>query len=135
MRAIMEAIRDLGLLSLDPVEVKGQSVVPRDVFVKVAGERLRKPDGHDLVALRVLVTGEKAGRATERAWQMVARYDDDARAHGDDADHRLHAVDHGAAAGHGRDAARRAHARREHARRRATCEMLAERGIVVEALQ
>src|SRR5690606_19148713 len=33
---IMEAIRDLGLLSLDPVDVKGQSVVPRDVFVKVA---------------------------------------------------------------------------------------------------
>ncbi len=73
---IMEAIRDLGLLSLDPVDVKGQSVVPRDVFVKVAGEKLRKPGGKDLVALRVVVTGIKDGAPAERAWQMVARYDE-----------------------------------------------------------
>ncbi len=73
---IMEAIRDLGLLSLDPVEVKGQTVVPRDVFVKVAGEKLRKPGGRDLVALRVVVRGTKDGAPAERAWQMVARYDE-----------------------------------------------------------
>ncbi len=73
---IMEAIRDLGLLSLDPVDVKGQSVVPRDVFVKVAGEKLRKPGAKDLVALRVVVAGTLAGAPAERAWQMVARYDD-----------------------------------------------------------
>ncbi len=73
---IMEAIRDLGLLSLDPVEVKGQQVVPRDVFVKVAGEKLRKPGGKDLVALRVVVTGKKDGRDAQRAWQLVARYDE-----------------------------------------------------------
>jgi lysine 6-dehydrogenase len=77
--AIMEAIRDLGLLSLEPVEVRGQSVVPRDVFVKVAGEKLRKPGGRDLVALRVVVTGEKAGAPATRAWQLVAHYDE---AHG-----------------------------------------------------
>lgn len=76
---IMEAIRDLGLLSLEPVEVKGQQVVPRDVFVKVAGEKLRKPGGRDLVALRVVVTGTKAGAPATRAWQLVARYDE---AHG-----------------------------------------------------
>ena len=73
---IMEAIRDLGLLSLDPVDVKGQQVVPRDVFVKVAGAKLRKPGGKDLVALRVVVTGKKDGQAAERAWQMIARYDE-----------------------------------------------------------
>lgn len=73
---IMEAIRDLGLLSLDPVDVKGQSVVPRDVFVKVAGEKLRKPGGRDLVALRVVVAGKKDGEAAARAWQLVARYDE-----------------------------------------------------------
>lgn len=73
---IMEAIRDLGLLSLDPVDVKGQQVVPRDVFVKVAGEKLRKPGGRDLVALRVVVTGTKDGAPATRAWQLVARYDE-----------------------------------------------------------
>lgn len=73
---IMEAIRDLGLLSLEPVDVKGQQVVPRDVFVKVAGEKLRKPGGRDLVALRVVVTGTKDGATATRAWQLVARYDE-----------------------------------------------------------
>lgn len=73
---IMEAIRDLGLLSLAPVDVKGQQVVPRDVFVKVAGEKLRKPGGRDLVALRVVVTGTKDGASATRAWQLVARYDE-----------------------------------------------------------
>lgn len=73
---IMEAIRDLGLLSLEPVDVKGQQVVPRDVFVKVAGEKLRKPGGRDLVALRVVVTGIKDGAPATRAWQLVARYDE-----------------------------------------------------------
>jgi lysine 6-dehydrogenase len=73
---IMEAIRDLGLLSLEPVDVKGQQVVPRDVFVAVAGEKLRKPGGRDLVALRVVVTGTKDGAPATRAWQLVARYDE-----------------------------------------------------------
>ena len=56
----MEAIRDLDLLSTEPVDVKGQQVVPRDVFVRVAGQKLhkRKPD---LVALRVVVRGAKNG--------------------------------------------------------------------------
>lgn len=72
---IMEAIRDLGLLSLDPVDVKGQRVVPRDVFVKAAGEKLRKPGSPDLVALRVVVSGTLNDAPAERAWQMVAMYD------------------------------------------------------------
>jgi len=72
---IMEAIRDLGLLSLEPVEVRGQQVVPRDVFVKVAGDKLRKPGGRDLVALRVVVSGRTNGAPASHAWQLVARYD------------------------------------------------------------
>jgi len=44
--------------------------------VKVAGEKLRKPGGRDLVALRVVVAGKKHGEAAERAWQLVARYDE-----------------------------------------------------------
>lgn len=71
---IMEAIRDLGLLSDAAVEIKGQHVVPRDVFVRVAGAALqkRKPD---LVALRVVVTGVKDGVARTRAWEVVDLYD------------------------------------------------------------
>ena len=72
--AIMHAIRDLGLLDASAVDVKGQSVVPRDVFVKVAGDHLRKGKP-DLVALRVVVTGTTAGVRSTRAWEVVDRYD------------------------------------------------------------
>ena len=58
---IMEAIRDLGLLSLDPIDVKGTKVIPRDVVVTTIGPKLRKPEGRDLVALRVIVAGTNNG--------------------------------------------------------------------------
>jgi lysine 6-dehydrogenase len=72
--AIMRAIRDLGLLDTAPVDVKGQQVSPRDVFVKVAGDHLRKGKP-DLVALRVTVTGMRDGQRHTRAWEVVDRYD------------------------------------------------------------
>ncbi len=71
---VMEAIRDLGLLDASPVDVKGQQVVPRDVFVRVAGEKLRKGKP-DLVALRVVVRGTKNGVTSTRAWEVLDRYD------------------------------------------------------------
>src|SRR5687767_15479442 len=64
---IMEAIRELGLLSLEPVDVKGVKVVPRDVFTAAAGPRLTKAKGRDLVALRVTVDGTTDGRPAPRA--------------------------------------------------------------------
>ena len=73
---IMEAIRDLGLLSLDPVDVKGQRVVPRDVAVAVMTPHLHKPDARDLVALRVIVAGTKAGKPVTQTWELIDRYDD-----------------------------------------------------------
>src|SRR5438552_2034737 len=50
--ALMEAIRSLGLLDLEPVELKGHRVVPRDVFIATVGPRLKKLNGRDLLALR-----------------------------------------------------------------------------------
>jgi len=76
---IMEDIRSLGLLDLEPVEVKGMKVVPRDVFIAVVGPRLNKPNGRDLVALRVVVSGKKAGKSQTKTFQLVDRYDE---AHG-----------------------------------------------------
>jgi lysine 6-dehydrogenase len=76
---IMEAIRELGLLELEPVEVKGVPVVPRDLFIAAVGPRLRKPKGRDLVALRVVVRGRKDGAPKSYAWELVDRFDE---AHG-----------------------------------------------------
>jgi lysine 6-dehydrogenase len=70
--AIMRPIRELGLLDLKPVTVKGIKVVPRDVFIATVSPRLTKPEGRDLVALRIEVTGKGGGRA---AWQLIDRYD------------------------------------------------------------
>ena len=72
----MEAIRELGLLDLEAVDVKGTKVVPRDVFIATAGPRLRKPEGRDLVALRVVVEGTKGGAAKRLGWQLIDRYDE-----------------------------------------------------------
>ena len=73
---IMEAIRDLGLLDLEPIEVKGDTVVPRDVAVAVMGKRLTKPKAKDLVALRVTVTGTRNGKPATVQWQLIDRYDE-----------------------------------------------------------
>ena len=72
---IMEAIRDLGLLDLTPVDVKGTRVVPRDVVVSVVGPRLTKAHGRDLVALRVTVEGTLRGAAARRSWELLDYYD------------------------------------------------------------
>ncbi len=72
---LMEAVRELGFLELDAVDVKGQRVVPRDLAVAVMGPRLRKPKSPDLVALRVVVEGERDGEPVARAWELVDRYD------------------------------------------------------------
>jgi lysine 6-dehydrogenase len=72
---IMEAIRDLGLLDLDPIEVKGSRVVPREAFIAAAAPHLTKPQGRDLVALRVLVEGKKGGKAKRLEWELVDKYD------------------------------------------------------------
>lgn len=72
---IMEAIRDLGLLDLDPVDVKGTKVAPRDVAVAAMGPHLTKPKSPDLVALRVEVSGRKGGVAKRFGWELVDKYD------------------------------------------------------------
>ena len=74
---IMEAIRELGLLDLNPVDVKGIKVVPRDLVVAAMGPRLTKPKGKDLVALRVSGEGTKAGVAKKVGWEMVDYYDEE----------------------------------------------------------
>jgi lysine 6-dehydrogenase len=65
--AIMRPIRELGLLDLKPVTVKGVKVVPRDAFIATVSPTLTK-SGPDLVALRVEVTG-RGGRRV--AWQLL----------------------------------------------------------------
>ena len=70
--AIMRPIREMGLLSLQPVRMKGTEIVPRDAFIAAVSPQLSKPNGRDLVALRVEVKG-RDGR--QIAWQLIDYYD------------------------------------------------------------
>src|SRR5690606_34893631 len=67
---IMRAIRDLGFFSLEPVDVKGMKVVPRDVALATMGPRLRR-SAPDMVVLRVEVSGEKDGQPKTHTWGLV----------------------------------------------------------------
>lgn len=76
---VMRAIRDLGLLDREPVQVGAARVTPRDLFLVVAGPRLlRDPrESPDMVALRVEVEGERGGRSLRLRWDLLDRFDPD----------------------------------------------------------
>jgi lysine 6-dehydrogenase len=71
--AIMRPIRELGLLDLAPISVKGREVAPRDVFIAAVSPKLTQPEGRDLVALRLEVRGRNGKRA---GWQLLDYYDE-----------------------------------------------------------
>ncbi len=71
--AIMRPIRELGLLDLTPLKVKGKEIVPRDAFIAAVSPKLTKPAGRDLVALRVDVRSSTGERAS---WELLDYYDE-----------------------------------------------------------
>ena len=71
--SIMRPIRELGLLDLTPIKVKGKEIVPRDAFIATVSPKLNKPQGRDLVALRVDVRGPDGRRAS---WELLDYYDE-----------------------------------------------------------
>lgn len=74
--AIMRPIRELGLISNTPITVKGKEIAPRDVFIAAVEPQLQKPDSPDLVALRVLVSGEKDGREKSIRFELLDFFDE-----------------------------------------------------------
>ena len=74
--AIMKPIRELGLIDNEPISVKGKQVVPRDLFIAAVHPTLFKPEGRDLVALRVEVSGTKDGAPHTTSFQLIDRYDE-----------------------------------------------------------
>ncbi|CAN5818075.1 saccharopine dehydrogenase C-terminal domain-containing protein [soil metagenome] len=70
-------VRELGLLGLDPVDVKGTKIVPRDAFMAIVGPLLKKDPSTspDQVALRVEVSGDKDGRDVTLRWDLLDRFD------------------------------------------------------------
>jgi lysine 6-dehydrogenase len=73
--AVVRPIRELGLLANEPIEVKGNKVVPRDVFIAAVSPKLSKPNGRDLVALQVQVTGKRQGKSDAVTFRLIDYYD------------------------------------------------------------
>jgi lysine 6-dehydrogenase len=73
--AVVRPIRELGLLGNDPIDVKGNKVVPRDVFIAAVSPKLSKPNGRDLVALQVQVSGKKDGKPQTVTFRLIDYYD------------------------------------------------------------
>ncbi len=73
---IMRDIRSMGLLDLEPVTVKGQKIVPRDAFIASVSPKLTKPEGRDLVALRVVVSGIKDGAPKSTTFDLIDYFDE-----------------------------------------------------------
>lgn len=71
----LKLFKDLGFLSLEPLEVKGQRVVPRDVFHAVMDQTWTLPGEPDLLVLRVDVLGTKGGAPVRWRAEIIDRQD------------------------------------------------------------
>jgi lysine 6-dehydrogenase len=73
--AQFKAFSDLGLLGLDPIDVAGQKVVPRDVFHALLAPQICRDEVKDVCVMRVKGIGTTKGRRAEASIELVDRYD------------------------------------------------------------
>jgi len=74
---LMRVLRDTGFFSLEPLEVGGQRVRPRDLTAALLFPRWTFAEGEaDLTVMRVRVAGVTAGRRLEYGWDLVDRFDE-----------------------------------------------------------
>jgi lysine 6-dehydrogenase len=67
-----------GLLEVDPIEVQGVEISPREVFHALIEPKIRaKPGEPDLVIVRVLAKGRKNGRKAHMMVELIDRYDEE----------------------------------------------------------
>jgi lysine 6-dehydrogenase len=69
--AQLRAFYDLGLWELEPVQVGGKEIVPRDVFHALFEPKVTFPDDKDMVIIRVKALGKLAGRQAESLVELI----------------------------------------------------------------
>lgn len=74
--AWFRAYKELGLFELDPIEVHGTPVVPRDVFHALLEPKLYDPEVRDLALIHVIGTGRKHGREVRLIVDVYDEYDE-----------------------------------------------------------
>lgn len=73
---IVEAMRDAGFFSSEPLDVNGQRVAPRDISVALLKDEWRLRAGEaDMLQMRVIVEGDEDGRTVTHRWEMQDNFD------------------------------------------------------------
>jgi len=73
---LMRVFRATGLFDQEPVDVGGQTVVPRDLLAAVLFPRWTFAEGEaDLTVFRAIVRGVDGATPVELRWDMIDRYD------------------------------------------------------------
>jgi lysine 6-dehydrogenase len=69
-------LESCGLLSKDPISIKGVNIAPFEAFSKIIHPKVRLEEGErDITVLRVIVEGEKDGSWASYTFDMVDFYD------------------------------------------------------------
>ena len=72
---LMRVLKDSGFFSLDPIEVAGQKVRPRDVTAALLFPKWTFEEGEaDLTVMRVRLEGREGGTRVAHAWDFVDRF-------------------------------------------------------------
>ena len=73
---LMRALRETGFFSIDPVEVDGHAIRPRDLTAASLFPKWTFEEGEaDITVMRVRVEGQEGGTPTEYAWDFVDHFD------------------------------------------------------------
>lgn len=73
----LKVIQQLGLFEPKPVDVDGQRIAPRNLLHALWEPQIRAdPDTRDLIVIRVLARGRKAGRPSEVTVELIHPYDE-----------------------------------------------------------
>jgi lysine 6-dehydrogenase len=76
--AKVSVLKEIGLLSLEPVDVEGTGVIPKHLVDALLYPHVRlRENERDMTLLRVEAIGEKDGRRRHHRIDMIDRYDDE----------------------------------------------------------
>ena len=73
---LMRVFQESGFFRTDPVEIRGHAVRPIDLTTKLLFDQWQRQEGEeDILAMRVIVEGRRAGKQVRLSYDLLDRYD------------------------------------------------------------